>query len=147
VGAFRRIQEVLPHRDPFLFLDEILEVSDGSVRARRTIRAEEPQFAGHYPGRPIMPGVLLCEAALQAGCYLVAAGSCVDLDPTLVPVVTRMSDVKFKRMVRPGDDLDIRVDKEETVAGVHFMKACIRSAGKVVASLRFAVTLAKQEDA
>ena len=66
------IKEVLPLREPLLFLDEIVSLSAEPVHARRTVLAEEPQFLGHYPGKPIMPGVLLCETVLQAGAYMMA---------------------------------------------------------------------------
>jgi 3-hydroxyacyl-[acyl-carrier-protein] dehydratase len=139
------ITELLPHREPFLFLDQIVELGETKLIARRTIRAEEPQFLGHYPGRPIMPGVLLCEAALQAGCYLVAVrgGGAAPAEGT-VPVVTRMNDVKFKRMVRPGDTIEIEVEHERTLMGAHYLRGVIRSGGKLAVSLSFAVMLAPE---
>jgi 3-hydroxyacyl-[acyl-carrier-protein] dehydratase len=139
------IHDLLPHRPPFLFLDEIVELGPTKLVARRTIRADEPHFQGHYPGRPIMPGVLICEAALQAGCYLMASQGAPD--PTKVPVVTRMNDVKFKRMVKPGDTIEIDVELERSVMSVHYMRATVRSSGKTAASLTFAVMLASPEEA
>jgi 3-hydroxyacyl-[acyl-carrier-protein] dehydratase len=136
------IEAALPHRPPFLFLDQILEVTPERVLARRTVRADEPHFAGHYPGRPIMPGVLLCEAALQAGCYLMMFRAGADR-PAGDPVVTRMNDVRFKRMVKPGDVLEIEATHQESKLGAHFLKAILRSGGQMVASLSFVVTVAE----
>ena len=140
------VTDLLPHRPPFLFVDEVVEISDTGMKTRRTVRAEEPQFEGHYPGRPIMPGVLLCEAALQTGCLFLAkrAG---DEAPAGTPVVTRMNDVKFRKMVVPGDVLDIEVEHERSLMEAHFMKAKILVAGKRVMSLSFAVTIAPKESA
>jgi 3-hydroxyacyl-[acyl-carrier-protein] dehydratase len=137
------IEEALPHRPPFLFIDQIVEVTSEKVIARRTVREDEPQFQGHYPGRPIMPGVLLCETVMQAGCYLMVArmgGELLDG----VPVVTRMNEVKFKRMVKPGDVLEIFCEHVETKMGVHFLKGQIKVEGKLAASLEFAVTIAPE---
>jgi 3-hydroxyacyl-[acyl-carrier-protein] dehydratase len=138
------VTELLPHRPPFLFVDEVLEIFETGIRTRRTVRAEEPQFEGHYPGRPIMPGVLLCEAALQSGCLFLAkrAG---EGQPKGTPVVTRMNDVKFRKMVVPGDVLDIEVEHERSLMNAHFMKAKILVEGKRVMSLSFAVTIAPEE--
>lgn len=139
----RPIEESLPHRPPFLFLDEIVEVTEEKVHARRTIRADEPQFAGHYPGEPVMPGVLLCEAVLQAGCYLMAHKLGASATEGGIPVVARMNDVKFKRIVRPGDVIDIHAEHERSMQGAHFLKGKVEVDGKLVASLSFAVKLAK----
>ena len=133
------VTELLPHRAPFLFLDEIVDSTQDTLHARRTVRADEPHFAGHYPGDPIMPGVLLCEAALQAGCALMVLRG--GDKPQGTPVVTRMNDVKFRRIVRPGDVLDIEVTHQRDVMGVSFMRGLIKVGGKRTATLEFAVTM------
>jgi len=138
------IRKLLPHREPFLFIDEIVEIREEGLTARRTIRESEPQFKGHYPGRPIMPGVLLCESALQAGCLFLAVSS-DGKGFNGTPVVTRMNDVKFRKMVLPGDTLDIHVALEKSVMNVHFMRAKILVGKSKVMTLSFAVTLAPEE--
>ena len=66
------LYKTIPHREPFLFVDRIIEVTENSAVAEREIRADEPHFAGHYPGNPLMPGVLLCESIFQtAAIYMV----------------------------------------------------------------------------
>ncbi|MBI4818818.1 MAG: beta-hydroxyacyl-ACP dehydratase [Deltaproteobacteria bacterium] len=131
----------IPHRPPFLFVDRVTAFEPGRLVAERLVREDEPQFLGHYPGSPIMPGVLLVEAALQAGCLLLVkrGGS---IESGRIPVVTRISDVKLKRMVKPGDLLEIEVKQDKTVMGVEFMLGSIRVAGKLAASLSFAITTA-----
>ncbi len=135
------VKEVLPHREPFLFLDEVVEMTDTTVLARRTVRAEEPQFQGHYPGQPIMPGVLLCETVLQAGAYLMASKMGKGSDMKGAPVVARMNNVKFKRMVKPGDALVISALHQDSRGGAHMMSGKIECEGKLVCSLDFWVML------
>ena len=140
----KTVKEVLPHREPFLFLDEVVELSDETIVARREVRAEEPHFAGHYPNKPIMPGVLLCETVLQAGAYMMAVKMRVGADMEGAPVVTRMNKVKFKRMVKPGDLLEIRAQHIRSMMGAHMMTGKIECEGKLVCSLEFTVMLAKE---
>jgi len=139
------IEAMLPHRPPFLFVDEVVELSEDRVVARRTVRADEPHFAGHYPGRPVMPGVLLCEAILQAGCCLMvskgADGATLPEDGS-VPVVARIREAKFKRMVKPGDVLDLIAKHERTVRGAHFLSGEARVGGQLAATLSFVVMMA-----
>lgn len=143
--AFKPVKEVLPHREPFLFVDEILELTEDTVRARRTVRADEPQFEGHYPGRPIMPGVLLCETVLQAGAYLMATRMGKGSDMKGAPVVTRMNSVKFRRMVTPGDVLEIYSEHKRSMMGAHMLSGSIKCEGKLVCSLEFSVMLVEDE--
>jgi 3-hydroxyacyl-[acyl-carrier-protein] dehydratase len=135
------VKEVLPHREPFLFLDEIVDIAENTIVAKRLVRADEPQFLGHYPGKPIMPGVLLCETVLQAGAYLVSVKMGYTPDMKGAPIVSRMNNVKFKRMVKPGDQLEVHAQFERTMMGAHVMKGSIKVEGKVVCSLDFIVML------
>src|SRR5688572_32997098 len=111
------IQAAIPHRPPMLLVDRIIERDDRRIVASKTFRPDEFFFQGHYPGRPIVPGVILCEAVMQAGAALLAdqlqgaAG---------VPVATRMNDVKFKRMIAPGDTIEIEVELVEQLANAFF---------------------------
>lgn len=141
----RPVEEVLPHRAPFLFLDEVLEMGETTIVARRTVRADEPQFEGHYPGRPIMPGVLLCETVVQAGAYLMATKMGEDASMQGAPVVGRLANVKFKQMVTPGDELRIFAEHLKSRSGAHMMKGHIEVGGKMACSLEFTVMLVKDE--
>jgi 3-hydroxyacyl-[acyl-carrier-protein] dehydratase len=134
------ICRLIPHRDPFLWIDEVVEESPERLVARKFIAPELDVFHGHYPGQPVLPGVLLCEAALQAGAILIARqGAAVPLDR--VPVVTRVNNVKFRQIVRPGETIEIEVELSERLADAYFLKAKIKSAGKTAATLEFACTL------
>src|SRR5215212_5418874 len=105
------IKSAIPHREPFLLIDEIVEQTDNQIVCRKKFTGEEFWYPGHYPNFPLTPGVLLCEAAMQAGAVLLA--KIVYDDPGLVPVVSRMNNVKFKSMVRPGDTVTLEVKLTE----------------------------------
>ena len=137
------VYKAIPHRPPFLFVDEIVEEREDGLTARRSIRSDEFYFEGHYPGNPIMPGVLLCESVFQAAAiFLVkrfeqsgqsAAG--------LTPVLSRIEDARFKQMVKPGDVCEIQVTMKETVSHFHFMRGKVLKAGKVAMTVSFALAL------
>jgi 3-hydroxyacyl-[acyl-carrier-protein] dehydratase len=136
------ICRLIPHRDPFLWIDEVIEHTPNRLVARKTVPTDLEVFRGHYPGHPLMPGVLLCEAALQAGAVLIATLGIPSGLPGKVPVATRLNNVKFKHMVKPGDLIEIEVTLNERLADAFFLAGKIRVAGKLAAQLEFACTLA-----
>ena len=106
------IEEILPHRHPFLLLDEVLELEPGArVVARK--RVTDELCAGHFPGNPIMPGVLQVEALAQAGAVAVLAQ---EENRGKLALFAGIDDVRFKRIVRPGDELTLTCELE-TVRG------------------------------
>ena len=134
------ILRAIPHRPPMLLVDEIVEQSAGRIHCRKTYRDDEHFVQGHYPGQPIVPGVILCETGMQAGAVLLSqylAG-----DGEQVPVATRLNNVKFKKMVRPGDTVDVVVELTEQLSGTFFLQAKISSHGKLATRFDFACTLA-----
>ncbi len=137
------IHAAIPHRAPFLFIDEVIERDERRIVCRKTFRPDEFFYQGHYPHFPITPGVLLCEAAMQAGALLLSG--CFGERPG-VPVATRMNDVRFKRAVRPGETIEIEVQLIERLAGAFFLKAKVTCGKQVAARLEFACTLASLED-
>lgn len=139
------ITQAIPHRPPFLFVDDVLELTETGIAATRTVRAEEPHFAGHYPGNPLMPGVLLCETVFQAAAIYMSKTHGGADGRAQTPVLARIKEAKFKRMVRPGDELRVEATFEETLGKFHFMRGRILVEGKPVMSVSFA--LAMIEDA
>ena len=104
------IHRILPHRYPFLLVDRVEEI-DGSSRAvgYKCVTASEPHFTGHFPGRPIMPGVLIVEAMAQTAAVMV--GFSKDLvDSSMLVYFMGMDGVKFRRMVRPGDMIRMEIE-------------------------------------
>jgi len=122
-----------------LLVDEIMERNEQSIVCKKTFRAEEFFFQGHYPGFAIVPGVILCEAAMQAGAVLLSSQV---TQGERVPVAGRLKDVKFKKMVRPGETIVIEATLNERVQDAFFLSAKVSTDGKLVVTLSFVVTLA-----
>lgn len=123
-----------------LLLDEIVERGESQIVCQKTFRAEEFFFQGHYPDFPIVPGVILCEAAMQAGAVLLSGF--IPPGEKKVPVAGRLREVKFKRMVRPGETILIDATLNERAQDAFFLSAKITVEGKMAATLNFVVTLA-----
>jgi 3-hydroxyacyl-[acyl-carrier-protein] dehydratase len=163
------IKAAIPHREPFLLVDEVVEQSENHIVCRKRFTGDEFWYRGHYPNFPLTPGVLLCEAAMQAGAVLLAAvkkvsgtvssgrtaNAAMESKETVpdtflvaelpggVPVVTRMNNVKFKQMVRPGDTIELVVEITERMAGVFFLAAKVTVGGKTAVTFDFACKLAQ----
>jgi len=106
-----QIEQILPHRDPFLLIDEVVELDPGKrVVARRAVRAEDPWFAGHFPGRPVMPGVLIVEAMAQTGAIAVLFE---EANRGKIAFFAGIDDCRFKRVVEPGDLLTLTCEIAE----------------------------------
>jgi 3-hydroxyacyl-[acyl-carrier-protein] dehydratase len=136
------VTDLIPHRPPFLFVDEIVSFAEEGLVAKRTWRAEEDFYRGHYPGAPITPGVLLCEAVFQAaGCYITlkarAAGAKASEG---VPLIAKISDVRFRSPVYPGDTILLEVKQKDAMAGFTMLSGSIKKAdGTRVLNVDFAV--------
>lgn len=141
------IYRTIPHRPPFLFIDEIVELREDGATCKRTIRMEEPQFEGHYPGNPIMPGVLLCEACFQTGAIYLAkqiekeGRSLSDV----TPVLSRISNAKFKQMVKPGDEILVEVTMKEILGKFFFLQGKVLKQGKPALTIEFALAMLEPE--
>lgn len=134
------VKSHIPQREPFLFVDEIVEQTQTSLTTKHILKGNEDYFRGHFPGRPLFPGVLMCEAVFQTGAlYMSLKGTEIQNDKTAV--VTRIQNAKFKNMARPGDKLLITVDFIETLANASFMKGKIKVNNKVIMNIEFAVAL------
>jgi 3-hydroxyacyl-[acyl-carrier-protein] dehydratase len=137
-----QILGLLPHRYPFLLIDRVLEVSADRVRALKNVTVNEPYFQGHFPGAPVMPGVLQVEAMAQAGGIL--AVQTVAFDPaTHVMLFMAIDAVKFRKAVVPGDQLIIDVVPLRK-GKIFKMKGEIRVDGQVVSSAEFLAGLVEK---
>jgi 3-hydroxyacyl-[acyl-carrier-protein] dehydratase len=133
------IEAVLPHRDPFLLLDEVLELEPGErVVARKRVRPDEWYLSGHFPGRPIMPGVLIVEAMAQAGAVAVLSE---EANRGKLALFAGIDGVRFKRVVEPGDELELTCALERVRGPVGRGKATATVDGELAArgTLTFAV--------
>jgi beta-hydroxyacyl-ACP dehydratase FabZ len=137
-----QILGLLPHRYPFLLIDRVLELTDDRVLALKNVSFNEPFFQGHFPGVPVMPGVLQIEAMAQAGGIL--ASRAVAFDPaTHVMLFMAIDAVKFRKAVTPGDQLHIEVVPLRK-GKIFKMKGEIRVDGQVVSSAEFLAGLAEK---
>ena len=136
----QQIYDAIPHREPFLLVDEIVDWTDSRIACTKVFTGDEEFFAGHYPGFPLVPGVLLCEAAMQCGGILLSRHF-ADAHGK-VPVATRMNNVRFKRIVRPGETIRMEVELTERLADAFFLKAKVTVDGKVAVRFDFACTAA-----
>jgi 3-hydroxyacyl-[acyl-carrier-protein] dehydratase len=135
------IQAAIPHRAPMLLVDEVVEQSKDRIVGRKTFSESDFFVQGHFPGFPLVPGVILCECALQTGAILIASHT--QVNSGMVPVATRMDGVKFKKMVRPGDTVEIEVVLNEVVSSAYYMTGKISVSGKLAARLDFACSVAQ----
>ncbi len=136
------ILKAIPHRPPMLLVDEVVSQSESQIVCRKTFKADDYFVQGHFPNYPLVPGVILCECALQSGAILLASKMS---DAGMVPVATRLDGVKFKQMVRPGDTIEIDVTLGEVVSTAYFMTGKVTVGGKLAARLDFACTVAKPQ--
>jgi 3-hydroxyacyl-[acyl-carrier-protein] dehydratase len=136
-----QILAAIPHRPPMLLVDEVVEWTGERIVCQKAFRPDEWFFQGHYPDYPLVPGVILCEAAMQAGAVLLSK----HVTGEGVPVAGRLNDVKFKRMVRPGDTVLLDVTLDERMGDAFFLSAKVTLEGKLAATLSFVVTLAKRD--
>lgn len=137
------VLSALPHRPPFLFVDRIVERGPGRIVAEWTAREDLECFAGHYPGAPLLPGVLIAEFAFQAASILLASEP-AEPPNSGIPVLTRIQDARFRRMVRPGETLRADVREVERLGNAAWLEATVTSGEAKVATLRF--TLARAEE-
>ncbi len=102
------IKKLIPHRYPFLLVDRVLEVEEGRILSIKNVSVNEEFFNGHFPNRPMMPGVLQVEAMAQSGCLMLMHSHIEDPDESLI-VFTGINKAKFRKSVVPGDQLKMEV--------------------------------------
>ena len=139
------IQRILPHRYPFLLVDRIVEMEPDRIVGIKNVTRNEPFFAGHFPGFPVMPGVLIVEAMAQAAGVLVLK-SIADRDQKLVLLVA-IENARFRKPVVPGDTLRLEMSLIKRKASVAKMAGRATVDGQLVAEAEMMCKLADKEDA
>src|SRR6185295_9723687 len=114
------IIEAIPHRPPFLLVDDVVAIDGNTIKTRRAVSTDDPVFRGHFPGNPILPGVLACESIFQSGAILIAH-LLKEMMANSVTVLTRIANAKFKQVVRPGDMIEMEVDFKERLGNACYM--------------------------
>ena len=133
------IEAIIPHREPFLLIDEVIELTPGEgAVARKIVRTDEWYLTGHFPGRPVMPGVLIVEALAQTGAVAVLSE---EENRGRLALFAGIDDCRFKRIVEPGDVLELRCELDRVRGAVGRGKAEARVDGQLAcrAALTFAV--------
>jgi len=140
----RAIEEILPHRYPFLLIDRIIELEDERIVGLKNVTVNEPYFTGHFPGFPVMPGVLIIEAMAQTAGVLVLK-KIPDRDKKLVFLAT-IEEAKFRKPVVPGDQLRIEVTFLRLKPSVAKLQAIASVSGEVVAEAQMICPLTDKPD-
>ena len=138
------ILALIPHRPPFLWVDRIVCREPDRIETEKLIPADLELLQGHYPGHPLMPGVLLCEAIFQSGALMIAAARDGAEGQGGMPVLTRIANAKFKREVQPGEVINITVRLKERVGQAWFMKGKLTVGGQTAVIVEFACALAEK---
>jgi 3-hydroxyacyl-[acyl-carrier-protein] dehydratase len=139
-----QILKQLPHRYPFLLVDRVLEIDKGkTIKALKNVTINEPFFTGHFPHRPVMPGVLMLEALAQAAALL--AFDALDSSPTddMVYYFAGIDGARFKRPVEPGDQLVLEVELLRMKAGIFKFKARASVAGDLAVEAELTCAMRK----
>ena len=145
MGFNREIYEAIPHRPPFLWVDSIISFNSKTIVTEKFIAPGLDVFKGHYPGYPIMPGVMLCEAVFQSGAIFIAkmmqeSGHAPGQGGGK-PVITRIMGAKFKREVKPGDTIRMHVALEEKIGIAWFFRGKVLVDDKVAVKVDFGCTI------
>lgn len=134
------LKQILPHREPMLLVDEAELGEDGVARGSYLVRGDEWFLQGHFPGNPIVPGVVQCEIIAQAACVLFA-----EKLKQSTPLYTSIDKVRFKGQVKPGDRLDLEIRLRRTKGPFYFTEGKATVDGKLVASGEFSFALIQKD--
>ncbi len=135
-----QIKEIIPHRDPFLLIDEVTEMEPGvSITAKKYLKPDEYWFKGHFPGQPVQPGVLMIEMLAQAGAVCELS---LPENKGKIAFFAGIDNARFSRVVKPGDTLELKVEIIKRRGPIGFGKAVASVDGKKVvkAEISFALS-------
>ena len=133
----------IPHRPPFLFVDRVLERTDQRIVTEWDVPRDLAVFQGHFPGEPVLPGVLTSEFCFQSAAILFSAES--SEGQRGLPVLTRIEDARFRRVVLPGERLRCELELVERIANARYCKARVSCADESVLRIAFTVALLARE--
>lgn len=137
-----KVLKLLPHRYPFLLVDRVLEFEkDTRLLALKNVTYNEPYFNGHFPVRPVMPGVLIIEALAQATGLLAMESNPETVTETSIYLFVGIDKARFKRPVEPGDQLMLEVEQKALKRGIGIFKTCATVDGKIVATAEIMCTV------
>jgi 3-hydroxyacyl-[acyl-carrier-protein] dehydratase len=139
------IKNYLPHRYPFLLVDRVVEIEEERIQAYKNVTVNEDFFNGHFPGSPIMPGVLQIEALAQTGAVLMMKQKVDDPEDHLI-VFSGIKNAKFRKPVVPGDQLQLEVEMVSQRRNFVVMKGTATVDGKVTCELEASAAIVKKED-
>ena len=143
------ILEMVPHRPPFLWVDSIISFDGESIVTEKFIPPELDIFKGHYPDYPILPGVLVCEAVFQTGAIfmsrLLREKGNPAADEQSIPVLTRIKNAKFRKVVKPGDTMRIQVSLADNIGSAWFFKGKVLVGDKTAVKVDFSCALAQSD--
>lgn len=141
------ILKKLPHRYPILLVDRVLEIEKGKrIRALKNVTINEPHFTGHFPHRPVMPGVMMIEALAQAATLLALHSTDTELDDKCVVYFVGIDNCRFKRPVEPGDQIFLDVTIDRAKAGIYKFTGQVLVGEEVAAEAQLMCTMRRIED-
>lgn len=138
----QRILEVLPHRFPMLLVDRVISVENNKLTAIKNVTVNEWFFQGHYPEKPIMPGVLILEAMAQAGAVLILNS---EQHQGKIPLIGAIDQVKFRRVVTPGDQIVMELEMLWMKGSVGKFKGTAKVEGELAASMEMTFKVRERE--
>jgi len=130
----QKIMDSIPHRDPFLFVREIVDRTNDSITTKTIFESQYEFFKGHFPDNPIVPGVLLCEAVFQSGAILMDGKE-------KTPIVTRIQNTKFKNFLKPDEQVQIHVQIIESLENAFHLKGKILKDSTTILTINFSCAL------
>ena len=138
VYTTKEIMDIIPHRHPFMLIDTIEELEEGQrALGKKCVSFNEPYFAGHFPGNPVMPGVLQVEAMAQTAGAIIRSGDENYAETTKSVLFMSIDAVKFRKQVKPGDQLRMHVEKIKERRNIYVFKGQALVDGQVVSEAEF----------